>query len=56
MLKSYLSKKQVEDYENLGVIIIKNIFKDWIDPLRNGFQKVLDNPGMHGRENIEKKK
>ena len=55
MLKSYLSKKQVEDYENLGVIIIKNIFKDWIDPLRNGFQKVLDNPGMHGRENIEKK-
>ena len=52
MLKSYLSKKQIKDYENIGVIIIKDIFKDWIEPLRNGFQKVLDNPGIHGRENV----
>ncbi len=26
----YLSKKQIEDYENFGVIIIKDVFKDWI--------------------------
>ena len=46
----YLSKKQIEDYENFGVIIIKDVFKDWIEPLRLGFQKVLDNPSIHGRE------
>ena len=48
----YLSKKQIEDYENFGVIIIKDVFKDWIEPLRLGFQKVLDNPSIHGRENV----
>ena len=48
----YLSKKQIEDYENFGVIIVKGVFKDWIEPLRAGFQKVLDNPSQHGRENI----
>jgi len=48
----YLSKKKIEDYENFGVIIIKDLFKDWIEPLRLGFQKVLDNPSIHGRENV----
>ena len=48
----HLSKKQIEDYENLGVIIVKDIFKDWVKPLRVGFQKVLDNPSKHGRENV----
>ena len=47
-----LSKKQIEDYQNFGVIIIKDVFKEWIEPLRKGFQKVLDNPSKHGRENV----
>ena len=48
----HLSKKQIEDYQNLGVIIVKDIFKDWIEPLRLGFKKVLDNPSKHGKENV----
>ena len=51
-----LSKKQIEDYQNLGVIIVKNVFKDWLEPLRVGFQKVLDNPSKHGRENVNNSK
>ena len=47
-----LSKKQIEDYQNFGVIIIKDFFKEWIEPLRAGFEKVLDNPSKHGRENV----
>ena len=47
-----LSKKQIEDYQNFGIIIIKDVFKEWIEPLRIGFQKVLDNPSKHGRENV----
>ena len=49
----YLSQKQVDDYKDYGAIIIKGAFKDWIEPLRNGFQKVLDNPSQHGRENVK---
>ena len=48
----FLSEKQIKDYQLDGVIIIKDIFKDWIEPLRKGFQKVLDNPSKHGRENV----
>jgi hypothetical protein len=35
----FLSEKQIYDYQNDGAIIIKNIFKDWIEPLRKGFKK-----------------
>jgi len=48
----FLSDRQIKDYQNDGVIIIKDLFKDWIEPLRKGFQKVLDNPSKHGRENV----
>ena len=50
----YLSQNQIDDYQKNGVVIIKNVFKDWIKPLRNGFQKVLDKPSLHGRENVSK--
>ena len=43
----FLSEKQIDDYKNNGVIIIKDVFKDWIEPLRKGFQKVLDSPSKH---------
>ena len=46
----FLSDKQIKDYQTDGVIIIKEIFKEWIEPLRKGFQKVLENPSQHGRE------
>ena len=48
----FLSDKQIKDYQKDGVIIIKDIFKDWIEPLRKGFEKVLNNPSKHGRENV----
>jgi ectoine hydroxylase-related dioxygenase (phytanoyl-CoA dioxygenase family) len=49
----FLSNKQIKDYQTDGVIIVKEIFKDYIEPLRNGFQEVLDNPSKHGRENVD---
>ncbi len=49
----FLSKKQVKDYQKDGVLIVKDIFKDWIKPLRKGFQKVLENPSKYGRENVD---
>ena len=48
----FLSEKQINDYQTDGVIIVKDIFKDWVEPLKKGFQKVLDNPSKHGRENV----
>ena len=47
-----LTDKQINNYQNLGVLIIRNVFKDWINPLRKGFQKVLKKPSKHARENV----
>ena len=50
-----LSDKQISNYKNDGVILIKEAFLPWIEKLKNGFQKVLNNPSSYGRENISKK-
>jgi len=34
----FLSEKQIKDYQTDGVIIVKDIFKDWTEPLRKGIQ------------------
>ena len=51
-MKKYLSNKQIDDYQKLGVIVIKGIFKDWIETLKIGFDRVLAEPSIHGRENV----
>ena len=55
-MKIKLSDKQISNYKNDGVILIKEVFLPWIEKLKNGFQKVLNNPSSHGRENISKHK
>ena len=52
MKKNYLTAQQINSYKYDGVMIIRNIFKPWIDLLKLGFKKVLDNPGIHSRENV----
>ena len=51
-MKNYLNNKQINDYQQLGVIVVKGIFKDWIETLKIGFDKVLAEPSIHGRENV----
>ena len=38
----FLSEKQIKDYHKNGVIIIRNVFKDWVEPLRQGFQSIFN--------------
>tara|TARA_A200000159_G_scaffold90892_1_gene84422 strand:+ start:78 stop:242 length:165 start_codon:yes stop_codon:yes gene_type:complete len=51
----FLTEEQIKDYQKDGVIIVKEIFKDWIEPLRKGFKKVLDNPSKHGARECRQK-
>ena len=46
-----LTSKQIDAYKNDGAIVIRDVFKPWINNLREGFEKVLKNPGPHAREN-----
>ena len=49
-----LTDKQILDYKKDGVILIKKVFLPWIEKLSKGFQKVLNKPSLHGRENVSK--
>ena len=51
-----LTDKQILDYKKDGVILIKKAFLPWIEKLSKGFQKVLNEPSSHGRENVSKQK
>ena len=52
-MKKYLSNEEIDFYKNQGAIVVKNIFRPWIDLLRTGFEKVLREPGPHARENVK---
>jgi len=52
MVKNYLTKEQIDSYKCDGAIIVRDVFKPWINSLRLGFEKVLENPGPHARDNV----
>ena len=54
-MNKYLSDQEIEIYQDQGAIVVKNLFKPWIDLLREGFEKVLNKPGPHARENVTNK-
>ena len=52
-MKKYLTNGEINFYQKQGALIIKNVFKPWINILREGFEKVLKDPGPHARENVK---
>jgi ectoine hydroxylase-related dioxygenase (phytanoyl-CoA dioxygenase family) len=36
--------EDIEIYQNDGVVLLRGVFSDWVDTLRNGLQRNLDNP------------
>ena len=53
-MNRYLSKEEIDFYQNQGAVVIKNVFRPWVNVLRMGFEKVLKKPGPHARENVKK--
>ena len=49
----YLNQNNIDEFQKNGFIVIKDLFKPWINELVKGFEKVLKDPGPHSRENIQ---
>mgnify|MGYP000849229551 CR=1 FL=1 len=49
---NYLNEYQINEYQNEGVIILRGLFDNWIEKLQSGFEKVLNSPSEHARENV----
>ncbi len=41
--------EQVEEFENNGVVVLRNVFRDWIERLSAGVERNFRDPGPHFR-------
>jgi len=46
---------QVEDFCRDGVVLLRGVFGDWIEPLRRGVDVNMQNPGPWGREYLDQR-
>ena len=52
MKNSLISKKDINTFQNDGVVLVKNLFKDYVDIIRAGIEKNLAQPGPFAAENL----
>jgi len=48
-----LSAQLVEDFRRDGVVLLRGVFGDWIERLRQGVDVNMENPGPWGREYLD---
>lgn len=46
-----LKEKDIEDYQRDGVVVIRGLFKDWVEVLRAGIERNMTEPGPYASEN-----
>ena len=49
-----VSPQMIENYQRDGVVLIKGLFKDQVDLLRQGVDKNMERPGPYAAENLKK--
>ena len=47
-----IGNEQIAAFRRDGVIVLRGVFRDWIEPLRDGFEQVLAAPGPFAIENV----
>jgi ectoine hydroxylase-related dioxygenase (phytanoyl-CoA dioxygenase family) len=45
----HLTNAAINEFQELGVTVVRGAFKEWVDVLRAGIQFNIDNPGPSGR-------
>lgn len=45
-----LQDTQIEEFENAGVVLMRGVFANWVETLREGVEKNMRDPGPWGRE------
>jgi hypothetical protein len=47
----FIDNKTIEDFSRDGAVLCKGMFVDWLDELRIGVDKLIENPSV-GRDHI----
>lgn len=53
MPDSLVTARHVADYQREGVVLIKGLLKPWVDELRAGVKRNMDEPGPYASENLK---
>ena len=48
-VKGSVSREDIETFQRDGVVLLKGIFKDWVEPLRAGVEHNMQHPGEFGK-------
>lgn len=52
MQATTIGQQEIAAFRRDGVIVLRGVFRDWIAPLRDGFEQVLAAPGPFAIENV----
>ena len=48
-----VDRSQIEDFAADGAILIKGLFRDWVDTIRDGIERNMTEPGPYAAENLQ---
>lgn len=51
-MHSLLTQKHIDTYQSEGVVLIKGLWVDWVETLRNGVARNMAEPGPYAAENL----
>ena len=52
MLSELITQNDIETFEKDGVVLIKNLFADYVDTINKGIEFNLSNPSKYAAENL----
>jgi ectoine hydroxylase-related dioxygenase (phytanoyl-CoA dioxygenase family) len=48
-----VTEQMIEDYQRDGAVLVKGLFAPWVEELRAGIQRNMDEPGQYASENLK---
>ena len=48
-----IDRSQIEAFETDGVVLVKGLFRDWVDVIRVGIERNMAEPGPYAAENLK---
>jgi ectoine hydroxylase-related dioxygenase (phytanoyl-CoA dioxygenase family) len=52
-MATIVTDQMVEDFQRDGAVLVKGLWKDWVEPLRAGIERNMTEPGPYGAENLK---
>ena len=52
-MATIVTDQMIEDFQRDGAVLVKGLWKDWVEPLRAGIERNMTEPGLYGAENLK---